>query len=78
MPSERQSLAQNGRSDRHTPVIVATRERAAMPGTPSRKERQRESSALQDPGLKDYVRRIPFDDEDFKLQLLTQYFNHSA
>ncbi|KAJ4022543.1 Protein kinase of the Mitotic Exit Network [Fusarium irregulare] len=32
---------------------MATRERS-MPGTPSRKEKIRESSALQDPGLKDY------------------------
>lgn len=36
-------------------AVVASRERSA-PGTPSRKERIRESSALQDPGLKDYVR----------------------
>ncbi|KAF4971349.1 hypothetical protein FSARC_1781 [Fusarium sarcochroum] len=33
---------------------VATRDRPSMPGTPSRKEKLRESSALQDPGLKDY------------------------
>lgn len=33
--------------------VVASRERGQ--GTP-RRERQRESSALQDPGLKDYVR----------------------
>jgi hypothetical protein len=34
---------------------MASRERS-VPGTPSRKEKIRESSALQDPGLKDYVR----------------------
>ncbi|KAK7431908.1 Protein kinase of the Mitotic Exit Network [Neonectria magnoliae] len=33
---------------------AAARERSAMPGTPSRKDKIRESSALQDPGLKDY------------------------
>ncbi|KAH6696972.1 cell division control protein [Plectosphaerella plurivora] len=38
----------NGRA-----AVVATRERAPGSGTP-RKERQRESSAVQDPGLKDY------------------------
>ncbi|KAM0397858.1 hypothetical protein ACHAQC_003522 [Fusarium culmorum] len=32
---------------------IASRERS-VPGTPSRKEKIRESSALQDPGLKDY------------------------
>jgi serine/threonine protein kinase len=32
---------------------MASRERS-VPGTPSRKEKIRESSALQDPGLKDY------------------------
>lgn len=35
-------------------AVVAARERT--PGTPSRKEKTRESSAVQDPGLKDYVR----------------------
>ncbi|PNY27545.1 Septation [Tolypocladium capitatum] len=50
MPPERQYHASNGRG----PAVVASRERVAMPGTPSRKERQRESSAVQDPGLKDY------------------------
>ncbi|KAM5380926.1 hypothetical protein ACJZ2D_003235 [Fusarium nematophilum] len=37
-------------------AAVASRERPSMPmpGTPSRKEKHRESSALQDPGLKDY------------------------
>ncbi|KAL2686990.1 hypothetical protein Neosp_004539 [[Neocosmospora] mangrovei] len=43
---ERQFHA-NGRA------AVGSRERP-MPGTPSRKEKHRESSALQDPGLKDY------------------------
>ncbi|RSL82399.1 hypothetical protein CEP52_016980 [Fusarium oligoseptatum] len=46
MLPERQFHA-NGRA------AVASRERP-MPGTPSRKEKHRESSALQDPGLKDY------------------------
>jgi len=49
MVPERQYHAANGRP------VMATRERS-MPGTPSRKEKIRESSALQDPGLKDYVR----------------------
>jgi hypothetical protein len=35
------------------------RTRSAVPGTPSRKDKHRESSALQDPGLKDYVRIYP-------------------
>ena len=35
------------------PAVVAARERT--PGTPSRKDKPRESSAVQDPGLKDYV-----------------------
>jgi serine/threonine protein kinase len=47
MVPERQYHAANGRP------VMATRERS-MPGTPSRKEKIRESSALQDPGLKDY------------------------
>ncbi|KAF4994801.1 hypothetical protein FDECE_13006 [Fusarium decemcellulare] len=49
MVPERQYHA-NGRA------AVASRDRASMPmpGTPSRKEKHRESSALQDPGLKDY------------------------
>lgn len=50
MLPERQFHA-NGRA------AVASRERP-MPGTPSRKEKHRESSALQDPGLKDYVRTL--------------------
>ncbi|OAA39399.1 septation [Metarhizium rileyi] len=53
MPPERQYHANNGRHGGHA-AVVASRERAGMPGTPSRKERQRESSAVQDPGLKDY------------------------
>lgn len=48
MLPERQYHA-NGRAG-----AVAGRERSAMPGTPSRKDKHRESSALQDPGLKDY------------------------
>ncbi|KAM0188761.1 hypothetical protein ACHAPI_010472 [Fusarium lateritium] len=44
---ERQYQA-NGRA------AVASRERPFTPGTPSRKDKMRESSALQDPGLKDY------------------------
>lgn len=40
------------------PLAVASSERSAMPGTPSRKEKLLESSALQDPGLKDYVRAL--------------------
>jgi hypothetical protein len=37
--------------------VVTSRERGGVPGTPSRRDKSRESSALQDPGLKDYVRR---------------------
>ncbi|CAJ0539035.1 Ff.00g068500.m01.CDS01 [Fusarium sp. VM40] len=47
MMPERQYQA-NGRT------AVASRERPFTPGTPSRKDKIRESSALQDPGLKDY------------------------
>ncbi|KAG6062768.1 hypothetical protein E4U32_001946, partial [Claviceps aff. humidiphila group G2b] len=47
MPPERQYHVNNGRPG-------GGRERSAMPGTPSRKEKQRDSSAVQDPGLKDY------------------------
>lgn len=50
MVQERQ-FNPNGRA-----AAVASRERSGMPGTPSRKEKLLESSALQDPGLKDYVR----------------------
>ncbi|GAO18878.1 hypothetical protein UVI_02045960 [Ustilaginoidea virens] len=53
MPPERQYHVSNGRPGGPP---AASRERAAMPGTPSRKEKQRDSSAVQDPGLKDYVR----------------------
>ena len=39
--------------------VVASREHRAgatpMPGTPSRRNKSRESLAVQDPGLKDYV-----------------------
>lgn len=36
--------------------VAASRERgAAVPGTPSRKDKGRESMAVQDPGLRDYV-----------------------
>ncbi|KAI9163002.1 Cytokinesis protein sepH [Paramyrothecium foliicola] len=48
-PADRQ-YQPNGRPS----AVVVSRERNAVPGTPSRKEKQRESSALQDPGLKDY------------------------
>lgn len=48
MPERQQYPAQpNGR-------VVASRERG-VPGTPSRKDKLRESLAVQDPGLKDYV-----------------------
>ncbi|KAG5995727.1 hypothetical protein E4U54_002786, partial [Claviceps lovelessii] len=53
MPPERLYHVNNGRSDGHA-AAVASRERSAIPGTPSRKEKQRDSSAVQDPGLKDY------------------------
>lgn len=65
MPAERQYPANNGRHGGHAhghghghghAAVVATRERVGVSGTPSRKERHRESSAVQDPGLKDYVR----------------------
>ncbi|KAF7545808.1 hypothetical protein G7046_g9468 [Stylonectria norvegica] len=36
------------------PGVVASRERSAMSGTPTRKDKLRETSAVQDPGLKDY------------------------
>ncbi|KAF4979000.1 hypothetical protein FZEAL_4731 [Fusarium zealandicum] len=49
MMPERQYHA-NGRA----PVVSRERPSMPMPGTPSRKEKLRESSALQDPGLKDY------------------------
>ncbi|KAG6008670.1 hypothetical protein E4U21_004025 [Claviceps maximensis] len=53
MPPERQYHVNNGRPGGHA-AAVASRERSAMPGSPSRKEKQRDSSAVQDPGLKDY------------------------
>ncbi|KAH6604533.1 ste ste11 cdc15 kinase, partial [Trichoderma cornu-damae] len=49
MPVENIYPASNGRFASGTP-----RERPATQATPSRKERPRESSAMQDPGLKDY------------------------
>jgi hypothetical protein len=55
LPPERQ-YQHNGRPPA---AVVVSRDRNGMPGTPSRKEKQRESSAVQDPGLKDYVRRPP-------------------
>lgn len=51
MPERHQYHGQpNGR-------VVATREPRGtpVPGTPSRKDKPRESLAVQDPGLKDYV-----------------------
>ncbi|KAG6033830.1 hypothetical protein E4U41_006797 [Claviceps citrina] len=53
MPPERQYHVNNGRPGGHA-AGAASRDRFAMPATPSRKEKQRESSAVQDPGLKDY------------------------
>lgn len=49
MPAENIYPASNGRFAGGTP-----RERSSTQSTPSRKERARESSAMQDPGLKDY------------------------
>ncbi|EHK25726.1 uncharacterized protein TRIVIDRAFT_32107 [Trichoderma virens Gv29-8] len=54
MPAENIYPASNGRFAAATP-----RERSAAPATPSRKDRQRESSAMQDPGLKDYNENAP-------------------
>lgn len=48
MPDRQYHGQPNGR-------VVASRERSAVPGTPSRKDKGRESLAVQDPGLKDYV-----------------------
>ncbi|PHH65589.1 hypothetical protein CDD81_2024 [Ophiocordyceps australis] len=52
MPLERQYHASNARAI----AVVSSRDAKAhvLPAMPSRKERQRESSAVQDPGLKDY------------------------
>ncbi|KFH45027.1 Cytokinesis protein-like protein [Hapsidospora chrysogenum ATCC 11550] len=48
MPDRQYTGQSNGR-------VVASRERsAAVPATPSRKDKPRESLAVQDPGLKDY------------------------
>jgi hypothetical protein len=60
---------------------VATRERAAPGSGTPRKERPRESSAVQDPGLKDYVRtparerkpRWPEPVEARDIEWLTRY-----
>lgn len=53
MPDRHYHGHRNGR-------VVAAREQRGpgtpAPGTPSRKEKGRESLAVQDPGLKDYVR----------------------
>ncbi|KAK5992188.1 Cytokinesis protein sepH [Cladobotryum mycophilum] len=49
MPAENPYHASNGR----VAAVVTPRERGVIPGTPSRKERPRESSAVQDQ-LKDY------------------------
>ncbi|KAL7933205.1 hypothetical protein V8C35DRAFT_305189 [Trichoderma chlorosporum] len=49
MPAENIYPASNGRF-----AAAPPRERSTAPSTPSRKDRQRESSAMQDPGLKDY------------------------
>ncbi|QYS97640.1 Protein kinase [Trichoderma simmonsii] len=49
MPAENIYPASNGRFAAPPP-----RERSNAPSTPSRKDRQRESAAMQDPGLKDY------------------------
>lgn len=51
MPSDKSQQPGDG----SRPAVVATREKSANPGTPSRRDRIRESSAVQDPGLKDYV-----------------------
>lgn len=49
MPERQYHGQPNGR-------VMASRERGgAVPGTPSRKDKGRESLAVQDPGLKDYV-----------------------
>lgn len=44
--------------------VMASREQRGgavpMPGTPSRRNKSRESLAVQDPGLKDYVGGPPF------------------
>lgn len=55
MPTERHPPSDAGRPA----ALVAVRERGGTaPGTPSRRDRVRESSAVQDPGLKDYVRTL--------------------
>ncbi|KAH7325766.1 septation protein H [Stachybotrys elegans] len=49
-PTSDRPYQPNGRPS----AVVVSRERNGIPGTPSRKDKQRESSAVQDPGLKDY------------------------
>lgn len=50
MPVDRHAQYAEGR-----PGVVAAREKSSTPATPSRRDKVRESSALQDPMLKDYV-----------------------
>ncbi|KAG5975868.1 hypothetical protein E4U55_007544 [Claviceps digitariae] len=54
MPPERQCHVNNGRPGGHAAAMAPRDRPAAVPGTPSRKDKQRDSSAVQDPGLKDY------------------------
>lgn len=54
MPPEKPYHVNSGRLGGPA-AVVASRERSGAPGTPSRKEKQRETSAVQDPGLKDFV-----------------------
>ncbi|UNI20940.1 Non-specific serine/threonine protein kinase [Purpureocillium takamizusanense] len=55
MPGDRHNHSSNGRAAPAGVASVAVSRDRGTPGTPSRKERvPRESSALQDPGLKDY------------------------
>lgn len=57
MPGDRHIHSSNGRAAPAAVAAVAASRERGTPGTPSRKERPpRESSAVQDPGLKDYVR----------------------
>ncbi|KAJ2967229.1 hypothetical protein NQ176_g9764 [Zarea fungicola] len=50
MPIDRHAQYGDGR-----PGVVAAREKSSTPATPSRRDKVRESSALQDPMLKDYA-----------------------
>ncbi|GJN78431.1 hypothetical protein PLIIFM63780_001925 [Purpureocillium lilacinum] len=55
MPGDRHIHSSNGRAAPAAVAAVAASRERGTPGTPSRKERPpRESSAVQDPGLKDY------------------------